>query len=192
MRSYAIMILVRLPIPRCSMLVFVAAATMAGARAQTLQQFEGRTIASIQFDPRQQPLDAEELKAILPLKMHTPLRMADVRDTITRLWATLAYTDIKIDAEPVGEQVLIRILTENRWFVGRVAAEGNISDPPNPGQLVNSAGMNLGEPYSDDKLTRAKDSLQRLMTANGLYHATIEPQYEYDSERQQVSLTFVV
>jgi outer membrane protein insertion porin family len=184
--------LVRLPIPRCSVLIVIAAATLAGAGAQTPQQFEGRTIAAIQFDPRQQPLDGEELKSILPLKAQTPLRMADVRETITRLWATLAYTDIKIDAEPVGDQVLIRILTENRWFVGRVAAEGNISDPPNPGQLVNGAGMALGEPYSDDKLSRAKDSLHKLMTANGLYHAEIEPQYEYDSERQQVNLTFVV
>ena len=186
------MILVRLPIPRCSIWVLFAAATLAGAMAQTPEQYEGRTIAAIQFDPRQQPLDAEELKAILPLKSHAPLRMEDVRETINRLWATLAYTDIKIDAEPVGSQVLIRILTENRWFVGRVAAQGNINDPPNAGQLVNSAGLNLGEPYSEDKLARAKNSLDTLMTANGLYHARIEPQYTYDAERQQINLTFEV
>src|SRR5690349_8818463 len=107
MRSYAIMILVRLPIPRCSLLIWVAAATMAGARAQSPQRLEGRTIASIQFEPRQQPLDGEELRSILPLKIRAPLRMEDVRETITRLWATLAYTDIQIDAEPAGEQVLI-------------------------------------------------------------------------------------
>ena len=77
------------------------------------------------IEPRQQPLDGEELRSILPLKIRAPLRMEDVRETITRLWATLAYTDIQIDAEPAGEQVLIRILTENRWFVGRVAAGGS-------------------------------------------------------------------
>ena len=165
---------------------------MAGARAQSPQQFEGRTIASIQFSPASSRWTGRNLRSILPLKIRAPLRMEDVRETITRLWATLAYTDIQIDAEPAGEQVLIRILTENRWFVARVAAGGSISDPPNTGQLVNGAGLNLGELYSDEKLARAKDSLQRLMTANGLYHAGIEPRYTYDAERQQVNLTFVV
>src|SRR5215471_9263246 len=135
------MILVRLPIPRCTLLVFIAAATMASVRAQSPQtpppsprEFEGKTIATIQFEPRQQPLEAEEIHAILPLKIHEPLRMEDVRATINRLYATGEYTDIKIDVEPVSGGVAVRILTQNAWFIGRVAAEGSISDPPNSGQ----------------------------------------------------------
>ena len=54
--------------------------------------------------PAEQPLDAEELKAILPLKEHTPLHMEDVRATINRLYATGDYTDIKVDVEPDGDR----------------------------------------------------------------------------------------
>src|SRR5581483_6126905 len=188
------MILVRLPITRCT-LVFIAALTAACAHAQSPPsplQFEGKNIATIQFDPRQQPLDSEELHSILPLKIHTPLRMEDVRATINRLYATGEYTDIKVDVEPADGEVAVRILTENAWFIGRVAAEGRIAQPPNAGQLVNAAGLNLGEPYFGTKLTQAAESLKKLLTANGLYDAQIEPRYQYDSERQQINLTFEI
>jgi outer membrane protein insertion porin family len=189
------MILVRLPIPRCTLLMLMAAAAMEPVRAQTLptpQQFEGKIIASIQFDPAQQPLAPEEINAMLPLKMHAPLRMEDVRAAINRLYATGDYTDVKVDVEPAGDQVAVRILTENSWFIGRVAAEGRISDPPNSGQLVNATSLALGELYSEDRLNQATENLKKLLTANGLYQASIQPQYEYDSDRQQLNLTFTV
>jgi outer membrane protein assembly complex protein YaeT len=186
------MILVRLLIPRSTFFIIFAAAIVANAPAQTTQQFEGRTIAEIQFEPKQQPLDAEELISILPLKSGSPLHMEDVRSTITRLFATGEYRDIQIDAEPRGDQVVIRILTKSSWFVGRLEATGNISDPPNAAQLINTTGLNLGEPYSEDKLTQAVGALKKLLDANGLYHAAVEPRYEYDAERQQVNLSFVV
>ena len=46
------------------------------------QQFEGRKIAVIRFDPAQQPLDADELHRILPLKAGDPLKAETVRAAI--------------------------------------------------------------------------------------------------------------
>src|SRR5207237_4818134 len=48
------------------------------------------------------------------------------------------------------------------------------------------------EHYSNDRLTQAIENLKKLLTANGLYQANLEPRYQYDSERQQVNLNFTV
>ena len=46
------------------------------------QEYEGRPVLAIQFEPRNQPLDASELHDILPLKQDQPLRMDDVRERL--------------------------------------------------------------------------------------------------------------
>ena len=98
------------------------------------QKFEGRQIVTIQFEPKDQPLDASELHDILPLKQGQPLRMADVRASIERLFATGRYADIQVDAEPYSDNqkggVIVRFLTKNSWFIGNVTVSGNISSPP--------------------------------------------------------------
>jgi outer membrane protein insertion porin family len=182
------MILVRL-ITRCAL---VAVVSMLGLQAQAPLELVGKEISGIEFDPAVQPLDAADLKAILPLKEHAPLEIEDVRRAIARLYATGNYTDIQVDAEPRGSQVLIRIITRNSWFVGRVSAEGTISDPPNTGQLVNAAGLDLGTPYSDDRLADATKDVKKLLDDNGLYQSNVEPRFSYDPVHEQVNITLVV
>ena len=59
-----------------------------------------QTIADVQFVPAEQPLTAAELANIVPLKKGEPLRLADVHAAIERLYATGAYEDIQVDADP--------------------------------------------------------------------------------------------
>jgi outer membrane protein assembly complex protein YaeT len=164
---------------------------MAGAVAQTTN-FEGRSIAAVTFDPPQQPLDQDERNALVLLKPGAALHMEDIRVAINRMYATGVYYDIQVDVEPKDDQVAVTFLTKNSWFIGRVAVEGQISEPPNPGQLVNAAGLALGDAYSHDTLTVAVENVQNLLTANGLYDGSVEPRYNYDADRQLVNLTFVV
>ena len=65
--------------------LFSAAFLCCGLLAGSAQQYEGKTISVISFDPVNQPLEASELLATLPMKAHTPLRMADVKASIERL-----------------------------------------------------------------------------------------------------------
>ena len=45
--------------------------------------------------------------------------------------------------------LVLRFVTKNSWFIGNVAVEGHISDPPNRGQLVNVTRLSLGQPFSE-------------------------------------------
>jgi outer membrane protein insertion porin family len=160
------------------------------------QKYEGRQVVTIQFDPKEQPLDPSELHDILPLQKDQPLRASDVRASIERLYATGRYADIQVDAEPYNEGgkdgVIIRFLTKNSWFIGAVTAAGRISSPPRPGQLENASGLDLGQPFSDTKLQEAAAAQQRLMESNGLFRSQIKPSFEYDNAYQQINIRFDV
>jgi outer membrane protein insertion porin family len=156
------------------------------------QQFEGRKIAVIRFDPAQQPLDADELHRILPLKAGDPLKAEAVREAISRLFATGRYSDISVDAQPYNDGVAITFLTKHRWFVGGVRDTGEIHPPPGANQLASAGNLDLGQPYTEAKLQEAQAAQKRLMEMNGLFKPNLHPVFEWDDTYQQVRITFQV
>ena len=81
---------------RISVLMLVALSWIPLAAAP--EQFEGKPIASVQFQPRKQPLTFDQLMALTPLHVGQPLQMSDVRDSIQRLYQTGEYAEIAVDA----------------------------------------------------------------------------------------------
>ncbi len=155
------------------------------------QKYEGQPIKNIQFDPAAQPLEPDELFQILPLKRGQPLQMSVVRASIERLFATGRYADIQVEADPYEDGVIVRFVTTNSWFIGSVTVRGDVSNPPSAAQLENATQLNLGEPYTESKLTMAQANQRRLLEANGLYHATVHPSFDWETGRdyQQVNIT---
>jgi len=169
---------------------YLAVSLLACARMAWAQ-----TIADVQFVPPEQPLTPAELANIVPLSKGAPLRLADVHAAIERLYATGAYEDIQVDAEPAPAPaggVTVRIITKNSWFVGNVAVEGHNSDPPNRGQLVNATRLNLGQPFTEADVAPAQTAIEHLLVSNGLHASQIRPEVSYDPHTQQVSVHFVV
>jgi len=155
------------------------------------EQYEGKTIASIQFDPAKQPLATDQLIAMLPLHAGEPLNSATVRDAIQRLYATGEYTDIAVDATLGTTGVILKFLTKPSYFVGHVAVKG-VPEPPNEGQSVIATRLQLGAEYSEPDLNRAVEHLVDVMRRNGFYNATVMPQTAFDLNTQQVDIDFDV
>ena len=159
-------------------------------------KYEGRQVLTIQFEPKEQPLDPAGLHDILPLQKDQPLRMADVRASIERLFATGRYADIQVEAEPYNDGtrdgVIVRFLTKNSWFIGAVTASGRISNPPGAGQLENASALDLGQPYTSLKLQEAVAGQQRLMESNGLFQSQVKTAFDYDEDYQQINIRFDV
>jgi outer membrane protein assembly complex protein YaeT len=160
--------------------------------AAPYRKYEGMTIANIRFEPARQPLEASVLHDILPLKMNQPLRVADVRAALERMFETGRYTDIQVDAEPYRGGVALTLRTEGRWFIGDVSVRGAIATPPHAGQLASATALNLGEPFSDAKVQHAIAEQQRLLEANGLFRAELHPVFDWQrtSDYQQVNIRF--
>src|SRR5215472_5693068 len=178
--------------PRFSLLacgILVIAALPQNVLAQ-YQQFEGQKIAVIRFDPAEQPLDADELHRILPLKTGEALKSENVRAAISRLFATGRYSDIAVEALPYNGGVAITFLTKHRWFVGSVRNVGDIDPPPGANQLASAGNLDLGQPFTEAKLDEAMEAQKRLMAMNGLFLPKLHPVLEYDDAFQQVHVRF--
>jgi outer membrane protein insertion porin family len=185
---------VRPPFARvnCFFLSFVFACALPSAGLAQGSKYEGRRIATIQFVPEAQPLEPGEIKDILPLSIKGALRMADIEAAIGRLFATGRYEDIQVDAEPYGEEVIVRFVTRASQFIGNVSVAGALPDPPNRGQLLSAARLELGQPYTDEKLAQAREGIRNLLNNNGLYESSVRPEFTYDPDAQQVHIRFVV
>jgi len=171
---------------------FLAAALLI-CGLSSAQQYEGKPISVISFDPPVQPLDPAELHEILPLKSGAPLHIVDVRKAIERLYATGRYQNIEVDALPaLGNQVAVRFKTQNSWFIGNVSVSGNVPDPPNAGQLVNASRLFLGTPFDRADVKTAQSNISRLLISNGFYESTVTPKIEYSDLAQQVNLDFEI
>ena len=163
--------------------------TVALPAADTL---EGQKIARIVFEPAQQPVDFKDLGPDLFVHRGGAYRLEDVRNTIKKLYSTGRYQDIQAQAEPSPDGLLLKFITTNNWFVGHVAVEGKLGEPPNAAQLVNASRLELGKPFALDQIKAAEDSMTKLLVANGYYEAAIQHRFDYDDAAQQVSITFVL
>ena len=155
------------------------------------QASEGKPIVAIEYQPAEQPLSAEDLKVAQPLKIGQPYRKADASAAIDKLFATGRYEDIQAEAEPRGSGVAVRFLTKPKLFIGHVGTEGKISLPPNRGQVVNAAQLNLGQPFDPKALDPAVKNIKDLFTRNGLYDATVTYRLE-PAAAQQMNIIFEV
>ena len=136
--------------------------------------------------------DAESLLTILPQKINEPLDRYKVRQSVQALYNTGRFAEIQVEAQrnPSGEVVLAFDARAN-YFFGSILAEGSPAHPSDS-QLVNSSKLNLGEQYTEDKITAGIEGMQRTLQENGYYQATIKPYYEWDSPNQQVKVQFMV
>ncbi len=180
---------------RVWVLVVFVPAGLSALRAADIaapSSYEGRPIAAVRFEPAQQPVLRADLDRLVPLQPGAPLRLAQIEETIKRLYATGEYSNIEIDTEPAPSGVTVVIRTAEQWFAGGVEADGKIKSPPNRGQLANAAHLDLGAPIDDADLQNATAAVRDLLLRNGLHHATVDPHIVRDAEHQEISVTYLI
>lgn len=156
------------------------------------QDFSGRTVTSVQYDPQKQPIDPRDLQNAQLVRPGQALDLRQVGGTIDRLFATGLYEDIRVDAEPSGNGVTLRFVTRSRRFIGHVDAQGNISDPPNRSVILSDAELSLGTRFDTETLNTARKNIQQLLRDNGLYQAEVGTATIEDPDTHQVTIRFDV
>jgi outer membrane protein insertion porin family len=163
----------------------------AGIVSGAAEDYEGKPVASITFEPTPAPFSASELAEILSLKKGEPLRLTAVKESIERLFATGRYDDIVVDAKLENGQVAITFLTKGSWFVGQVEVRG-ASAPPSSGQLVNSTELKLGAPFRAESLDAGTSNLKKLMASNGLFEPDVASRVTHEDRIQQANIHFEI
>src|SRR5438094_2242190 len=118
-------------------------------------EYEGRTIEQLRFEPELQPVSRADLARLVPFKPGMPLRLAEVRDAIKRMYGTGEYADIEISTEPSASGVVLLIRTREQWFLGPVEPRGKNNRPPHAGQWTNDARLQQHTPIEDQNLQTA-------------------------------------
>jgi outer membrane protein insertion porin family len=155
--------------------VFLASVALMPPLYAQKQIYEGRRITSVSLQPAEPVLVPGEFdEALAPLNVGEPLRMAAVRETIERLYASGRYENIQVDAQISGEGVTLIVLGTPARFVRNVTVEG-VQDPPSRGQLVNATKLQLGQPFSENQTRRSIENILEVLRFNGFYLAKIAP-----------------
>ena len=169
----------------CALILYTAAAS------GQVKKFENKPIVDIQFTPPS-TLDAADLAKALPFQKGDRLHADDVASAIDALFATGCFRDIVVEAEPSGDGVVVRFVTQLTLFVASVKVEGKAATPPNRAQIHSAAQLALGTPLADDDISHAQTAIEELLKANGFYESTVTPQVSRDEAQQQVFITFQV
>ncbi len=155
------------------------------------ERYQGKVISRIEFDPVQQPLPADTLLSLLPLKAGDTLSSAALRTAIQKLYGTGEYADIAVDASLDQGLVVLRFLTRPQYFIGHIGIAG-VPEPPSGGELTTSTKLQLGTEYSDTDPQRAIGGLTDVLRRNGFYNARITPEILRDPRTQQVQIYFKI
>ncbi len=169
--------------------VFLLSGAMSLALAQ---DYSGKVVRSITFDPPNQPIDSRDLQNMRLVQLGRPLDTRQVAGTIDRLFSSGLYTDIQVDAEPSGTGVALRFITQGRRFVGHVSAEGQISDPPSRNVLTSDAQLALGTPFDAENVETARRNMEQIMRDNGLYGSHVGAATIEDPDTHQMTVRFEV
>ncbi len=174
------------------MIVGMAGGTLAAQSSPNGGEFEGKTVASIRFDPPEQPLSAFDLQRVQQLKLGGPYSSGAVGETIERMFRTGTYSDIRVDVESTPSGLVITYLTKPVVFVGHVDVKGKISDPPNKSALLSSGNIALGDAFDEASIPEAEQRIKELFTSNGLYEAKVHIDKEFNGNAQLVAITIGV
>ncbi|MEP7351667.1 MAG: BamA/TamA family outer membrane protein [Acidobacteriota bacterium] len=157
-----------------------------------VQDFEGKTISTVSFEPPDQPLMPSALAAAQVLRSGARFRREDAASTIDKLFATGRYEDIVVDAQAAGNGVAVRIITTVQWFVGHVGVKGDVRQSPTPNELIEATHLVLGQPFKEGDLAEAETRVRRLLERNGLYQSKLQIETNDRPDIQQRDIQFVV
>ena len=149
--------------------------------------YQGKRIAEIRYEPDEQPLSKTYLRLIQPIAPGDPFELIKTSEAIEKLFASGRYSDISVDAQLRGEEVVLTFKTEPSWFVGSVEV-GGVREPPNAGQLTSSTQLLLGTEFTEDDLLSASRGMELVLRNNGFFRSSITPRYTYDKSTQQVNI----
>ena len=159
-------------------------------QGQAPAEFEGKNVVRIDWEPAEQPLPIEELqRRIKPLATGGVLTSAAIHEAIQALNDTGRYHDVSVEAQPEGDGVAVKIVTEFNYFVARVSIQGE-AEPPNREQLRTAAKLELGTGFFDNQMEQAVENMQERFRANGLYGAKVTYRVTRAPATEEASIYF--
>ena len=132
----------------------------------------GKKIGKVAF-PGASDVDTQMLLKLSGLHEDGVLERTSLQQALRALYGTGRYTDLRAECElDASGNASLTFSNTLRFFVGRVSVV-NAPSPLGESQIVNTSKLQLGEPFTSEKLDRAMQNIQRLLQQNGYYKSSL-------------------
>jgi len=149
----------------------------------------GKPIGEIEFPSVSAP-DQQMLRGMIPVHQGEMLDRGRLRESLRTLFATGRFADIRAECDlMVDGKARLSFVSGPNFFLGRISVEGAPARPTES-QIVNASKLQLGEPFSAEKMDRALKNIQRLMEENDFYRSSLTHSEQENPATQQVEVTF--
>jgi outer membrane protein insertion porin family len=151
----------------------------------------GAAVKEISF-PGVNEADQEMLRNMLSIKEGKPLDREQLQESMRTLFATGRFAALRGECERTADgQVALSFPNTPTYFIGLVRVDG-APGHPTESQIVNASKLQLGEPFTVEKMDRAVNNIKRLMEENEYYRSKISYTQRDNPETQQVEITLQI
>lgn len=150
-------------------------------RASATESYRGRVLHDVRLVSEGGSFP-EASRALVELQPGDSYRPEEVRRSIRQLFALGAFSDIKVEAEPVGDAVDVVFRLYPRLEVDAVELEG--LEPDLRGltkRLEEESQIRVGSPLDVEELARGAERIQDSLREEGYLWASVEPEASFQS-----------
>lgn len=158
-----------------------------------LSHYIGRNVEAINFRGIT-GTDVQMLRGMISVEPGKPLDADQLHASLKTLYSTGRFSNLQVEADQDQQNgiVLTFVATEN-YFNGNVQVDGlSRNKSPRPNELVNATRLDLGSVFSEEKVSRGVESMQKVMRDNGFYRAKITCDLKPNEQTRQMAVDFHV
>jgi outer membrane protein assembly complex protein YaeT len=151
---------------------------------------EGRPVAQIRVSYESGAAVKENLPQ-LALKVGSPFRFSEERQSLRQIYRMGDYSDIRVTAGLASDGLEVSFVVKPNLYNNVIRIEG-LKAPPTEAVALASMRLTLGEPFRESTLREAVDRLQGALRDDGLYQAKIQWSLEPHPDTRQMDVTVTV
>lgn len=155
-----------------------------------IDAFAGKKVTGVRFDGVTSVM-IDPLPSQLALQPGDMLDESKVRESLRSLYASGLYDTLQVQGLRSDGGVIVIFSGRPRLFIGRTQIFGIKSDQLQA-QLIGSERLQPGTRYTKRKLTLSQASIEKALTENGFYEATVERREQLDAVNSQVNIIYNV
>ncbi len=175
---------------RIGMLAGLALAAAAARGSEVSSELYGRTVASVAYTS-DGAVDTEDVAALVTIRPGRLLTDVDTSSTIRNLYGTRRFSNVVVDAEPVGDgEVAVTVHLWRAYRIRGIEFRGKSSLSAE--DLRRAVPFAPGDPFSASSLEAGSAAIERRLASEGYLHPTVQPDVEFDPVTFDVRVTYLL
>jgi outer membrane protein insertion porin family len=151
------------------------------------EELVGRAVVSVSC-VADGPFDPKEIAQLVAVRTGRPFSEADTAATIRDLYSTQRFADVRIEAEPEGDGVAVRVVLFRAFRIQPLRFSGQV--PISRAELRKSLSFGAGALFSGTAVDQGAEALEHRLQAEGHLSARVRPEVTFDRDKFDARVTY--